>query len=439
MSIENEQQAEMLLAQAAELLERNWTGKFTKPSLGQYPHQWNWDTAFIAIGLRHIDRDRARTEIGSLLAGQWQSGMLPHIIYPDGPSSYFPTPDFWRTEGLAHGPSFPTSGLTQPPVLATAVRLLDDASEGDSVAHDFLAATYPRLVAWHRWLHSARDPGGTGLVAIIHPWESGTDNSTRFTLPLQDIGRVSPPEYQRRDQKHVDSSERPVADDYDRFMHLIGHYRDLGWDDGEIWREAPFLVQDVLFNSVLHRADRDLRELALRLGEPTAEIDAWLAAGRSAIEERLWDETTGAYLDRDLRAGRLIQENTVATLMPLFSGAIARERAHYLVRRQLLDPRHYAPADDSSYFVPSASKSSPLFEPRRYWRGPIWLNTNWLIIRGLEEYGYREEAARVRRDTLELGRRSGFVEYFDPRDGSACGARGFSWSAALVVDLLSTA
>ena len=33
--------------------------------------------------------------------------------------------------------------------------------------------------AWHRWFYRARDPAGTGLVAILHPWESGRDHSAR--------------------------------------------------------------------------------------------------------------------------------------------------------------------------------------------------------------------------------------------------------------------
>ena len=425
-----------LIDEARALLLRNHTGSFTKPSLGQYPHQWNWDSAFIAIGLDHLDAEKARGEIRSLLRGQWEDGMVPHIVYSDGPSDYFPTPEFWGTTRLPGTAAIPTSGITQPPVLASAVRTIVARAEEDA-AQRFVAEVYPALLRWHRWLHEVRGEG-EGLVAIVHPWESGTDNSTRFAGPLQRLGPVEAPAYTRKDQTHVVAGERPVQDDYERFMYLIALYRGLGWDGREVVQRAPFLVQDVLFNSILHRADEDLRWLAQRLGEPTGEIDEWLALTRRSFNERFWNEKEGLYFDYDLRSERQIEESTCATFMPLYAGLASPDQAERLVREHLQDPRHYAPGEGSSYLLPSASKSSTLFEPRRYWRGPIWLNVNWLVVRGLERYGYREEAATVRRHSIELVGRSGFVEYYDPRDGTACGAPGFSWSAALTIDMLLT-
>jgi glycogen debranching enzyme len=431
-----EEGRERLIGRARALLAENRTGGFTKPSLGQYPHQWNWDSAFIVIGLAHFQPELAREEIRTLLHGQWRSGMIPHILYPEGASSYFPTPEFWQTERAQAGPRFATSGLTQPPLLATAARTLQQHAGTRST--EFTREVYPALLAWHRWLHDARDPEQSGLVAIVHPWESGTDNSTRFAGPMERLGQVVPPAYSRKDQQFVSAGERPVAGDYDRFMYLIGMYRELDWSDEEIYRQAPFLVQDVLFNAVLYRANRDLRALAELLGEPTEEIDRWLLLARRAFDERLWDERTGLYYDWDVRAGQAVEENSFASLSPLYAGAVDSRRAERLVREHLLNPAEYAPGQGTRYYLPSASKSSRLFEPRRYWRGPIWLNVNWLLVRGLQEYGYHEEAAAVRRDTLELAERSGFVEYYDARDGSPCGAVGFSWSAALVIDLLLT-
>ena len=84
----------------------------------------------------------------------------------------------------------------------------------------------------------------------------------------------------------------------------------------------------------------------------------------------------------------------------------------------------------------SASKASPAFDPRRYWRGPVWVNVNWFFIRGLEHAGLLAEANELRRMTLELVGRSGFFEYYDPRSGEPLGVSDFSWSAALTLDLL---
>lgn len=427
-----------LIRDAHDLLRRNDTGRFVKPSLGQYPHQWNWDAAFIAIGLRHLERARARDEVRHLLKGQWADGMLPHILYPDGPSDYFPDPAFWRTDGRS-GTPFATSGLTQPPVLTTAVRMLVDDDPDQDAARAFAAETFPALLRWHRWLHAARDPHGTGLLAIVHPWESGNDNAPRFRAALDALEGVAPPAYRRRDQAHVQRDERPVAGEYDRFMHLIGLYRGWDWDPGALYERAPFLVQDVAFNALAHRAERDLRALAVALGHPTGEIDAWLDAGHSAFEERLWDAPGGLYLGRDLRSGAWLRENDVTTFLPLFAGVAAPGRAQRLVETHLRDPSAYARGTKIRFGLPSVAASSPRFEPRRYWCGPVWANMNWLVLQGLRSYGFDADADAVRRDTIALAARSGFVEYFDARDGSACGSRGFSWSAALVVDLLAEA
>ena len=72
-----------LLARARAVLELNWTGSFTKPSLRQYPHQWSWDSAFIAMGYARYDQDRAEQELRSLFDAQWSDGRVPHIVFHD--------------------------------------------------------------------------------------------------------------------------------------------------------------------------------------------------------------------------------------------------------------------------------------------------------------------------------------------------------------------
>jgi glycogen debranching enzyme len=102
----------------------------------------------------------------------------------------------------------------------------------------------------------------------------------------------------------------------------------------------------------------------------------------------------------------------------------------------LWSPEHYGPSQDAPWPVTSASKSSPAFDSRRYWRGPVWINLNWFLIRGLERVGLPAEAAELRRLTLRLVERSGFSEYYEPSTGEPLGSDRFSWSAALTLDLL---
>src|SRR5690606_38784146 len=85
----------------------------------------------------------------------------------------------------------------------------------------------------------------------------------------------------------------------------------------------------------------------------------------------------------------------------------------------------------------SVPKNSKYFQPLRYWQGPTWVNTNWLIIDGLKRYGYNVEAEHIRIKTLELVEKHGAYEYFSPIDGTPVGAHPFSWTAALTIDLLN--
>lgn len=425
-----------LLAQAKQILRQNDTGLFTKPSLLQYPHQWNWDSALIALGVSHFDLERALIEIRSLLRGQWRDGMLPHIVYHGAPSNYFPGPACWQIETSPEAPSIPTSGITQPPLLTTVIRCIHNRH---SVA-EFVREVYPALLRWHRWLHTVRDADGSGLVCIIHPWESGTDDSPRWLQILASISPQNVPSFRRGDILHVPREERPNQEEYERFIYLIELFRKHGYSPLALLENSPFLVQDVLFNAILYRADEDLCALASELGEPTVEVEGWLKRIRANFDAHFWDEKRGLYCDFDLRSNHLVGVNTAITFVPLFAGLPDKTQAHRLVVEHLNNPREYAPLDHRvRYWLTTTSKTEPAWEARRYWRGPIWIILNWMVWEGLRRYGYDDLAEALRQDSLELIRRSGFREYYDPRDGSGCGSEDFSWSAALTFELESQA
>ncbi len=83
------------IKKARTILDNNWTGSSTKPAPSLYPHQWNWDTGFIAIGRSHYDTSRSIQEIETLFEAQWSNGMLPQIVFnPEELGHYFPEPDF---------------------------------------------------------------------------------------------------------------------------------------------------------------------------------------------------------------------------------------------------------------------------------------------------------------------------------------------------------
>lgn len=421
-----------LLDRAISVLRLNDTGLFTKPGPHQYPHQWNWDSALIALGLSHFDLPRALDEIRSLLSGQWHDGMVPSVVYHSVPSDYFPNPAFWQIENSPDAPAVPTTGITQPPLLATVVKRIHSRHPNP----DFIREVYPALLRWHRWLHTDRDVDGSALACIIHPWESGTDDSPRWLHLFEAIRPEALPEFQRGDTRHVAAIERPNRADYERFIYLIDVFRKRNYEPHALLADSPFLAQDILFNAILYRADEDLRALAVSLSESTAEIDDWLSRVKLNFNTRFWHEDAGLYYDYDARSGKRIPVNTASAFLPLFGGLPSEQQAERLVKEHLLNPDEYALGGEVHHWVTTTAKNEPTWEPRRYWRGPVWIIMNWFIMEGLRRYGYDDLAETLQRDTLGLIEAAGFREYYDPRDGSGCGSTDFSWSAALAIELI---
>ena len=154
---------EELIQHARQVLSDNDRGTYTVPTHGLYPFQWNWDSALSALGFAHFDEPRAWTEIDTLMAHQWEDGMVPHIIFHQKDDGYFPGPDVWAT-----GRTVPTSGITQPPVAGFAVRRIHDRATDKSLATQKAKALLPKIHAWHQWFYRCRDPQGTGLIALAN-------------------------------------------------------------------------------------------------------------------------------------------------------------------------------------------------------------------------------------------------------------------------------
>src|ERR1700759_3529424 len=98
-----EAQPEALLKEAARVLKHNDRGRWIVPAADLYPHQWFWDSCFIAIGLRHLSVERAQIELKSLLRGQWANGMLPNIIFSDE-KKYRRDRELWRSYVSPYAP-----------------------------------------------------------------------------------------------------------------------------------------------------------------------------------------------------------------------------------------------------------------------------------------------------------------------------------------------
>ena len=402
---------------ARAVLRSNDRGGFTVPNGRVYPFQWNWDSAFVALGFATFDLDRAWRELETLFEGQWDDGMVPHIVFRAPADGYYPGPEAW---GIQRQPL--TSGISQPPVVATAARVLHGLSGSDSTR---MRALVPKLFASHRWWHETRDPDGTGLVTIVHPWESGRDNSPDWDEPLANVVPQVDVAHLRKDLGHVDAAHRPTHDFYNRVMTLVEEAKALDWEGVAVARKLSFRVCDLGIQSILLRADRDLLKLAEELGF-TVEAGAlrgWIARSERAMPRLKGPD--GLYRSLDLRSGRLSEAVTCAAYLPLYARTALQEDALAL-KRHLEATRAAA-----GFSVASSDPRDRRFDATRYWRGPVWLMMNRMIADGLAAYDLTDEASLLRRDSGDLVRKNGFWEYFDPRDGTGCGGPDFSWTAAM--------
>ena len=431
---------ENLITAANHILDANWKGSFTVPTNRLYPFQWNWDSGFICLGHQHTDLGRAIREMDALFSGQWENGLVPQIIFhSENETTYFPNWDFWGTDvnpGASQKPK--TSGITQPAVHGFILENLLRNHPDNKELKAFAKTIFPKIVHYHRFLYNYRDPHREGLMFIFHPWETGRDNSPLWDESLDRI-HIRPgdlPPYERRDNKIADPSERPTSEQYDRYVYLLLLGKKHRYDGPGIAEESPVLIQDDMMNAILIKSNESLVSIGKELGFDTAEIEEWQQQSLRSFREKCWNETLGMFTPYDLRGGKQIAEKEIGGLVPLFAGIPDAHQAQKL--NAYLENLHQR----GFYLTPSFDVDSPRFDSKRYWRGPIWPHMNWMIYHGLRQYGFEKTANLVKSDTLEMVKKFGFFEYYEPQKNLAAGlTRGyggdmFSWTASSVLDFL---
>jgi hypothetical protein len=382
----SEPERKAVVAETERVLRQNWvTGErtgarfeYTEPSPGRYPWQWYWDSCFAAIAWRHFEPRRARAELESLLAAQRPDGFIGHTI-------------FWRGHvrgarllfyNVPSRTSFQTATI-QPPLLAWAWRIaVGDPNEE------------PRIGRQVDWLAANRDLEGDGLLWIVQPDESGLDASPKFepVWGWRANGRIGFPLLVHRNRRH-------------------------GWNARRLRDAGEPVLCEVLVNT--------LWSLSLQaLGRPSAT---------PALVERLWDERRGLFFDEAMPGGR-VAVNTWASLAPLALPDLPEEIGRRLVEEHLLDESEFWTA----VAPPSVAANQRGYEPdggrgpiRRYWRGPTWVNSAWMVWLGLRRLGYEMEAQRLADGVIAAVAREGLREYYDPRHGTGMGAKDFAWSALI--------
>jgi len=420
------------------MLNSSWTGRHTRHAQDQYPHQWSWDAGFLAIGLACFKPERARNELRSLFDAQWANGMVPHIVFHAGEGlNYYPGPERWQTEGVAGLDSeVRTSGCIQPPIHAFATLTVYEHASGEEWAQEFLEWMYPRLMQWHRYLYRERDPDDEGLVYIRHPWEAGMDNSPVWDSSLDRIHvneiEISPYRRQDIDDQRL-LTQRPKNLEYDRYTYLMDVYKRAHYNERDIRRESPFIVQDPMFNGILNRSNRALEAIARILGQDETEARQWYDRTRSSVQEKLWNQEDRWFYAFDWKQDQQIRRKAINGLGPLFGGIPTEQQAGELNER--LEEGEFGFTEDIPYGLTTYSVDGEDFDPENYWRGPVWGYTNWLAIKGLSEYRLYDMAYKtIGNQFIDLILESGFHEYWNPTNGNPLGVSPFQTNAALFLD-----
>lgn len=426
------------IKQAQSVLNHNWAGSYTVPAASLYPHQWNWDSGFIAIGYSHYRTDRAIKEMQNLFNAQWKNGMVPQIVFNRKRlGRYFPEPDFWQTELSPYSPEdFLTSGITMPPVHAVAALKIYENAEDKEKVKTFLRWIYPKLMLSHVYLYTERNINGDGLVHIRHPWESGMDNSPTWDSVLDriDLSQAAIPEYRRKDtERGVSADMRPTNKYYDYFVYLLELFKKTGYDEKEIAEESPYLISCPLFNAVLCASNEALIKISDILNEPWHEIQQWYDLTAGSMRKKLYHGEHGIFGAFDIRAEKLLELVTASGFMPLFGGAASTKQAARIY--EYLNSKSFCALHQGNCFtIPSYDTQREDFRRENYWRGPVWININWMLVQGLRRYGFTQKADSLAHHILELPMRFGFYEYFDSFNGRGYGSAEFSWTASLFLD-----
>jgi len=261
---------------------------------------------------------------------------------------------------------------------------------------------YPGLLKYHNWWYKYRDNNSNGLceygstdgTLIAAKWESGMDNAVRFDNSV--IRKNNNGEWSL-DQESVDLN--------------------------------VYLQQEKVF----------LSQLATIAGKTADHVlfgkEAELLAGR--ISPYFWSDSGAYFMDYNYQSNKFIPAYGPEGWLPLWAGIATKNQAQ-LVAKMMTDPNHF----NTKVPLPTLDLANPDFDPEDgYWRGPVWLDQFYFGVEGLRKYKYENEATEITfkmlRNSEGLLDQGAIRENYHPVTGKGLNAAHFSWSAAMILLLLT--
>ncbi len=203
---------------------------------------------------------------------------------------------------------------------------------------------------------------------------------------------------------------------------------------------------------------RIMKKIAEELGDTkNAELfSLWHEKIKADINSTLWCQDDGFYYDYDIDNNCFNKVQSVASFLPVFAGVCDDIQCKKLITH-LENPDEFG----TEFPIPSISKTDKTFGSDM-WRGPVWINYNYMISAGLADYGYVTLSRKIKDKTLDVingwYNRTGTVyEFYDSENKTPpfCfnrkgkvhepydfrvkyqAIRDYGWSVTLAFDLLN--
>ena len=253
----------------------------------------------------------------------------------------------------------------------------------------FISEMYPQLMAYYKWWYNKRDHNRNGMCEYgstdgtleAAAWESGMDNAIRFD-----------------DAKMLKNNGAEDAWSMDQ--------------------------ESVDLNAYLALECKLLKKFASILGVTFDGPDY-----SSQVADYFFDKEKGFFFDRRLKDGSFIQEPGCEAYTPLWTEVATADQVKAML------PLLTDTAKFSTYIpFPTVAADNPKYNPRGYWRGPIWLDQTYFAIRGLRNYGYIKMADEYTLQVFDRlqGLKEGapIHENYGTHTGELLKAPHFSWSSS---------
>lgn len=312
---------------------------YTVPAVGHFNELYYWDTYFTNLGLLKCGRAQlAKNNVDNMLYLVNKYGFMPN-----GNTLYF-------------------LSRSQPPFLSEMVK---DVYEyyNDKV---WLTGAFSALEKEYKfWSENRTDEYGLSTYG-------GTLDEKSIIGMSEDLKR-------RTGVTEQDGS------DYDLARHSIASCES-GWDMNPRWEYEGYNYYNADLNSLLYLLEKNMAYFAAELDNGQQEVWNCRAEKRQKLMNECMINDDGLFYDYNFKSKGLSKVFSAASFYPLYAGLATKEQAAAAVAN--LNKL------EAEYGILTCEKNDA---PATYqWNYPNgWACIQYVVIRGLLNYGYEQEAKRL--------------------------------------------